>query len=353
MKKIHIIHYLNQFFAGIGGEDQADSPLDFIEGPVGPGRRIQTLLGARARIAVTAYCGDNYFVEHHDEVLEKILQFAEGQDFKMVIAGPAFAAGRYGFGCIETCRFLSKIAGLKGVTAMHPENPGVESYRQYKDENIFLLPASETISGMEDSLSRMAELVLKLVSGSKAGSASEWNYIPRGIRVDEFVPKVGAERTIDMLLDKIAGRSFVSEIPIEAFERVPVAPPITNVKNAQLAIVSTSGVVPLGNPDGFKGYRNNQWRKYPLDELDSMEDSEWDVIHTGYNTKFMYQNPNYGVPLDACREFEKKDIFVRFYPHFYGMTGVQALISNMERIGREIALDMEAEGVEGVLLVST
>ena len=32
MKKITVLHYINQFFAQIGGEDQADHPVEFFEG---------------------------------------------------------------------------------------------------------------------------------------------------------------------------------------------------------------------------------------------------------------------------------------------------------------------------------
>ena len=36
-KKVRIVHYINQFFAGIGGEEKGSSPLEHCEGPKGPG----------------------------------------------------------------------------------------------------------------------------------------------------------------------------------------------------------------------------------------------------------------------------------------------------------------------------
>ncbi len=354
MEQIRVIHYLNQFFAGMGGEDRADVPLDFREGPMGPGKRLQVLLGDVAKIIATAYCGDNYFNEHHAEVLDKIHEYVKNHDIKMIVAGPAFAAGRYGFACVEICHFLSKNSGeLYGLAGMSVENPGVDGYRQYKDQKVFLLPTSKIVTGMDDALARMAKFVSKLASGSAVGSALQEGYIPRGFRLDEVEDKTGAERATHMLLDKIAGRPFVSEIPIQIFERGAVAPRISNLKNARLALITTSGLVPWGNPDRFKSFRNNQWRKYSIANLSSMKDAKWDVIHGGYNTMFMYQNPNYGVPVDVCREMERKGVFAKLHPYFYGTNGVQALISVMEAIGKEIALDMKAEGVDGALLVAT
>ncbi len=36
-KPVTILHFVNQFFGGIGGEDQAETPPQFRAGPVGPG----------------------------------------------------------------------------------------------------------------------------------------------------------------------------------------------------------------------------------------------------------------------------------------------------------------------------
>ncbi|MBI3064422.1 MAG: glycine/betaine/sarcosine/D-proline family reductase selenoprotein B, partial [Deltaproteobacteria bacterium] len=113
------------------------------------------------------------------------------------------------------------------------------------------------------------------------------------------------------------------------------------------------GVVACGNPDGFKTYGNTQWRKYSFDKMNSMKDASWDVYHGGYNTVFMHENPNYGVPLDVCREIEKENAFGKLYPFFYSTPGNMALISAMQAISREILKDMKAEGIDGVLLVST
>ena len=65
-EKIRVVHYLNQFFAQIGGEDKADVGLGFKDGPVGPGRALQQALGDNGEIVATVYCGDNYFAEHQE-----------------------------------------------------------------------------------------------------------------------------------------------------------------------------------------------------------------------------------------------------------------------------------------------
>ena len=65
MKKI--VHYINQFFAGKGGEDVADYKIEVIDGNAGPGMGIQAALGDGGKIVKTIICGDNYFNDHTDE----------------------------------------------------------------------------------------------------------------------------------------------------------------------------------------------------------------------------------------------------------------------------------------------
>ena len=353
MEKVRVMHYINQFFAGVGSEDKADLALTFREGAMGPGKRLQSLLGDSAEVVITVYCGDNYFAKHYDEAVERLLQIARDYEAKIVVAGPAFASGRYGFTCVEICHALSASVGLDCITGFHAENPAIEGYRQYKDRRFFAFPTAESVSGMDEALSTMARFVFKFAAGSAIGSASEEGYIPRGFRVVEVVEKSSAERAVDMLLDKMADRSFSTEIPIGSLEKVLVAPPTDNLGNATLALVSTAGVVPAGNPDGFKMHRNTHWKKYSIAGLNSMKDAQWEVRHGGYNTAFMSDDANYGVPVDVCRKLETEGAFSKLYPYFYTIPGINGLISVMQEVGKEIASDMKAEGVDAALLVST
>ena len=353
MTRLRIMHYINQFFAGIGGEEKAEVAVGTQEGPMGPGKRLQVLIGDSAEIIVTAYCGDDYFAQHTTEALESILQTARKYNVDLLVAGPAFASGRYGVACAEVCHAVSDALGLNCVTAMYPENPGLDIYRNYKDRKVYAFPATEAVTGMEGSLKKMVHFVAKLVTNSTVGIPAMEGYIPRGFRNDELVNKDGAERAVDMLLDKIAGRAYLTEIPIEHLDVVPVAPRITNIADACIAIAATDGILPRGNPDGFKAYRNTQWRKYSIDNLDTMARTEWDVLHGGYNNEFVRENPNLGVPLDICRELEKEGAFAKIYPYYYMTTGVNAAIPVMERIGREMGTDMKAQGIDAAFLVSS
>ncbi len=96
---VKIIHYINQFFGGIGGEDKADARPTHRAGSVGPGVVLAKHLGADGTIVGTLICGDNFFVEHQEEALAELLQMAEGYGADVLVAGPAFSSGRYGTAC--------------------------------------------------------------------------------------------------------------------------------------------------------------------------------------------------------------------------------------------------------------
>ena len=352
---IRAVHIVNQFFAGIGGEDKADIPVGAIDGGAGAARGLQQQLGDRGEVIATLYFGDNYFHERRDEALAAIVAEVEKRRPDIVVAGPAFNAGRYGLACVEICQMIAQRLGLPSVTGMEPENPGVGVYRDYHNEKVFLFPTMEMATGMAHALSVMAPFALRLAAGDAIADAAEEGYISRGIRRLERSERAGVDRAIEMLLAKVADKPFATEVPMEVWDKIAPAAPLADVASAKLAMICTGGVVPWGNPDGFKTYRNTFWRKYSFAELKTLEPGKWEAVHGGYNVAFMNQNPHYGVPLDALRALEADGMVGRgmLYPAYYVIPGNQGSPAVMRRVGQEIAADLHKQGVDGVLLVAT
>ncbi len=352
---IQIVHVVNQFFAGLGAEEKAGLPVGVIEGSAGAARALETKLGDAAKIVCTIYVGDNYFHEHKEEALNAIIAAVRAADPRVLLAGPAFNAGRYGMTCVEVCNSIANELTLPCLTAMHAENPGVDAYRELANARVYCLPTAETTAGMSDAMTRLALFAIRLSRGEDIGSARKEGYIGRGIRRIETTEHSGASRAIEMLLKKIKGEPFTSELPMETWDDAAPAPPLAHVNDRNIAMVTTSGVVPYGNPDKFKTYRNTYWRKYNIAELKELEPGKWEAVHGGYNVAFMNQNPHYGVPLDALRALEAEGAIGagRLYPAYYVIPGNQGSPTVMRRIGQEIAADLKKDGVEGVLFVAT
>ncbi|MGH6944455.1 MAG: glycine/sarcosine/betaine reductase selenoprotein B family protein, partial [Geminicoccaceae bacterium] len=54
---LRAVHYLNQFFAGIGAEEHADRPVEVRDGVLGPGRAFEQAWNGEARIVATVLAG--------------------------------------------------------------------------------------------------------------------------------------------------------------------------------------------------------------------------------------------------------------------------------------------------------
>lgn len=350
-----IIHVINQFFAGLGGEDKAGLPVAVSDGAVGAARGLQMQLGDKAQIACTISYGDNYFHEHNQEAMKVILDAVRARKPDILVAGPAFNSGRYGLSCVEIGNAVATELEIPCVTAMHEENPAIGTYRDLANMKLYCLPTVETAAGMADALKALAKFVVRLAGAERIGPARQEGYLPRGIRRLEKTDRPGVDRAIDMLLKKIKGEPFVTEVPMEAWDPVQPAPPLARLRERVIAVVTTSGVVPWGNPDRFKTYRNTHWQKYNIAELKELEPGKWEAVHGGYNVVYMNKNPHYGVPLDALRALEAEGVIGpgKLYPAYYVIPGNQGSPAVMRRIGQEIAADLKKEGVEGVLLVAT
>src|SRR6056297_2318292 len=128
---LKIVHYLNQFFGQIGGEDKADIPPRLKEGAVGPGAVLNRMLSDQAEIVNTIICGDTFFNENLAESKSKIKEFLKSTNADLLIAGPAFNAGRYGVACGTVAEMAKAELEMDVISGIYPENPGYEMFKQY------------------------------------------------------------------------------------------------------------------------------------------------------------------------------------------------------------------------------
>ena len=179
-----IVHYVNQFFAGLGGEESASLAPGHLEGAVGPGRLLQSLLGEGAGIVATVYCGDDHFSENEEEATARLLELIATAKPDLLFAGPAFGSGRYGLACAGVCRAASAELGIPVLTAMALSNPGADLIRR----EIPVVRTGESSGDMRDALERSAGLDREdpdrreRGSGQRGGSDPGWPLEHAGIQ---------------------------------------------------------------------------------------------------------------------------------------------------------------------------
>lgn len=349
MAKTRIVHYLNNFFAGIGGEEMAGIEPEIREEVLGPGLAIKEAFGGDYEIVATAICGDNYFGEHLEEAVDRLIELIRPYKPDFFLAGPAFNAGRYGVACGTIAKAVEERLGIPVLTAMYPENPGVDMFKK----DLYIVETKISAADMRRVVPLLKNLADKLTGGAEVGSPAEEGYIERGIRVNYFAEKRGSERAIDLLVRKCKGEKVPTEYPMPAFDKVEAAPPVKDIKHAKIAVVTSGGIVPQGNPDHIESSSATKYGIYSIAGMDSMSPADFMTIHGGYDRQFVTENPNLVVPLDVLRDLEKEGAFGELCDYFITTTGTGTSTGNAKQFGEDFTKKLVDEHVDAVILVST
>lgn len=347
MKKV--VHYINQFFAGVGGEDQADyKPVLLKEIP--PQSKLLDSKLENAEVVATVVCGDNYFGSNIEEASAEIVALLKDIEFDIFVAGPAFRAGRYGVACGGAAEAVKKAYNCQIFTSMNDENPGVEMWKK----KMYVFKGGASAAKTRDDINTIANAINKLEQGVKLGSADVENFFPRGNRHIDLTPiEPAAKRAADMIVAKMTKKDFVTELPIPKNDLVPIAAPIKDITKAKIALVTSGGIVPLDNPDRIQSASATRWGMYDISNIDTLKDTGYKTIHAGYDPAAADKDANVCVPLDVLKDMEKEGKIGSVDTHFYTTVGTGTTENEAHRMGLEIAKVLAEHKVDAVLLTST
>lgn len=348
-KPLRIMHYINAFFGGLGGEEEAHTAVSIQDGAVGPGHLLEQTFAGQGQVIATIVCGDGYFSEHEEGVVDEVRQVVKTYKPDVFLAGPAFRSGRYGLACGRLCLEAERL-GIPAITGMHEENPGSDLYRQ---EHLFIIATEASAVGMRPALERMAALALKRGRGQPLESAVAEGFLPRAVRRTISTNQSAAVRAVTMALQKWRGEPYTSELSIETFEAVAPTPPLSDPTQTIFALVTESGLVPVGNPDRLPAVAATHWATYSIAGMERLEPGEWDAVHGGYDNTEALQDPNRLVPLDAMRVLEHEGVIGRLLDDIFVTVGNGGGLNAMRRIGAEIATTLQQRGVGAVILPAT
>jgi glycine reductase len=350
VKNMKAIHYINQFFGQVGGEDAADCKPIFHDKLIGCSMMLNSIM-PNIDVTNTFVVGDNYVTNHTEDALKEIFAWLDDKEFDIFFAGPAFMAGRYGVGCGLVCKAVAERYNVPVITSMNEENPGVEEYKSF----CYIFRGGRKATFMKDNLTAMAVFAEKIAKGEQLLPASEEGYFPRGIRSEIPAPNatMAADRVMDMLLKKIAGEPFQTELIIPKTDRIPPAPAVMDLSKCTIAVVTSSGVVPFDNPDRIQSASAQKWGKYNIAGKDCLPEGEYKTIHAGFDPEAMCKVPDRGVPIDAMRAYEKEGKFAKLHDYFYTTVGTGTTQNFAAKFGREIAAELKQAKVDAVVLTST
>ncbi|OFN02722.1 sarcosine reductase [Aerococcus sp. HMSC062A02] len=342
MKKV--LYYLNQFFGQIGGEDQADIEPRLVEGAIGPAMAFSQQL-EEGEVTHTIICGDNYFNENLELAQQFIMESYNELQPDLVVAGPAFNAGRYGMACAGVANTLKDKTTV--LTGMYHENPAVAQCRSHA----YIVPTGDSAASMRKALPAMVELATKILAGKEI-LAEEDGFMMQGRRLTVFSNQTGAERASEMLLKRLHNESYETELPMPEFDYVQAASPITDMPHATIALVTTGGIVPEGNPDHLQSASAQKWVKYDVSNLTQLA-GKFITVHGGFDPVYANDKADRIAPLDELYRLKEKGTIGDIYKYFYSTTGTGTSVGNSEKFGREIGQELSDAKVDGVILTST
>ena len=341
---MRVVHYVNQFFAGIGGEEAARQAPDMREGATGPGRALEKLLPVELRIVATIFCGDDHAAET-PEAAEQLLSLARSAGAELVIAGPAFTSGRYGLACARVVA-AAAAAGIPAIAAMHQDNPGVAESGAAP-----VVSSGETARQMRPSVELMAAAIAKLAGGGRL--TAEDGRIGTLPRRNRFAERPAAERAVTLAIARLAGDREITEVPVPSFGSVTPADPLEDPATARIALLTEGGLVPAGNPDRLESARATRWLRYAIDGIDALETRRYESVHGGFSTVAANEDPHRMLPLDAARELEREGAIGRLHRDYLTTVGNGTQVAMARSFGEDWASELRDAGVQAAILTST
>ena len=343
-----VVHYINQFFAQIGGEEMAHVAPELREGPVGPGTAFNTAWKGEAEIVKTIICGDSYFAEHEADAKAQVMEWLKAEKPDFFIAGPAFNAGRYGYACATIAAAVQEELGIPVLTGMYEENPGADLKNK-----VLIYATTNSAAGMRKAAPGMAALSLKMMKGEELGASCEEGYMPNGIRKNFFEKKVGAERAVDMLVAKLNGKPFVTEFPMPSFDRVAPGAAIKDLSKATIALCTSGGIVPKGNPDHIESSSASHYGEYNIAGVENLTAETYETAHGGYDPVYANADSDRVLPVDVLRDMEKEGKIGKLHDFFYTTVGNGTAVASAKAFAAEYAQKLLNAGVHAVIMTST
>ena len=177
--------------------------------------------------------------------------------------------------------------------------------------------------------------------------------MPNGVRKNFFEKERGSKRAVDMLLKKLAGKEYVTEYPMPNFDRVAPNPAVKDITKARIALVTSGGIVPKGNPDHIESSSASHYGKYDIEGVNDLTSETYETAHGGFDPVYANEDADRVLPVDVLRDMEKEGKIGTLHRYFYSTVGNGTAVANAVKFASEFSKELKADGVDAVILTST
>jgi glycine reductase len=239
--------------------------------------------------------------------------------------------------------------GIPAVSGMYIENPGADMFKK----DVYIIETKGSAAGMRAAVSKMAPLALKLARKEAIGASAEEGYLPNGTRKNFFEEKRGSRRAVEMLIKKLNGKSFVTEYPMPSFDKVEPNPAVKDITTARIALVTSGGIVPAGNPDHIESSSASRYGEYNIDGVLDLTEETYETAHGGYDPVYANEDSDRVLPVDVLRDLEKEGKIGKLHEFFYSTVGNGTAVASSKAFAAEFSQKLLSAGVDAVILTST
>lgn len=137
------------------------------------------------------------------------------------------------------------------------------------------------------------------------------------------------------------------------FDNVEPGKPIVDLSKAKIALVTSGGVVPKGNPDRIASSSAQNYGKYDIEGVMDLTEATYETAHGGYDPTYCNADSDRVLPVDVLRDMEKEGKIGSLHRYFYTTVGNGTAVKNAKAFSEAIAKELVADGVDAVILTST
>ena len=137
------------------------------------------------------------------------------------------------------------------------------------------------------------------------------------------------------------------------FDRVEPSKPLTDLSGATIALCTSGGIVPKGNPDRIESSSASRYGEYSIAQVDDLTDATYETAHGGYDPVYANADADRVLPVDVLRELEREGKIGKLHELFYTTVGNGTSVANSKRYAAEYAQKLLSAGVDAVIMTST
>lgn len=79
-----------------------------------------------------------------------------------------------------------------------------------------------------------------------------------------------------------------------------------DLAHAKIALVTSGGIVPKGNPDHIESSSASHYGEYDITGVTDLTEETYETAHGGYDPVYANEDPDRVLPVDVLRDRKKK-----------------------------------------------